>query len=193
MTHPPDKHLIRQRVLALRDAVPDDEAARMSERIQTRVLATQQWQSAHRVLLYMHFRSEAATNLLLEDAWNRGVEVYLPRCRRDCPGIMDTARVCRASDLEPGKFGIPEPCRATCPAEECSPDLIIVPGAVFDRRGNRIGYGAGYYDRYLPEAHAAGAVSIGLAYSLQVVDSLPADPWDTPVNALCTEEEMLWP
>lgn len=90
-----------------------------------------------------------------------------------------------------------EPDPLACPAlppghAEFKPDLIIVPGVGFDMQGNRLGFGAGYYDRYLAHPSMKDTVKIGFAYSFQILPELPADPWDVRMNALCSEKELIW-
>ncbi|HUT25895.1 MAG TPA: 5-formyltetrahydrofolate cyclo-ligase, partial [Sumerlaeia bacterium] len=117
----------------------------------------------------------------------------LPRCIRgesrfEAHWITDPRR-----DLVPGILpGLMEPrenaraCRGAKPF-----DLIIVPGIAFDRRGYRIGFGAGMYDRFL--VSHLDSRRLALAYSLQIVDHVPADPHDLPVHAILTEEGMIEP
>ena len=70
-------------------------------------------------------------------------------------------------------------------------DAILVPAAAFDRRGHRIGYGGGYYDRFLPRA--TRAVKIGVAFAVQIVEALPEEGHDRAVDAICTEKERIMP
>ena len=92
------------------------------------------------------------------------------------------------SALVPGMLGIPEPEASATVVEKEEIDLILVPGLLFDRRGNRMGQGAGYYDRYL--ADYAG-MTCALAYAAQVVDTVIKKPHDVPVKMLCTEEGLI--
>jgi 5-formyltetrahydrofolate cyclo-ligase len=92
----------------------------------------------------------------------------------------DHIRFCEGP-LQPGKFDIPEPVGA-----ERTPDVIVVPGVAFDRRGHRLGYGRGYYDRAL--AACPSARRIGLCHSLQLVDALPEEPHDEPVDYIVTPD-----
>jgi 5-formyltetrahydrofolate cyclo-ligase len=165
--------------------------ALLSARLQERLIASPEWRRSAVVLLYWAIRGEADTRLLARDAWNSGRRVFLPRCRPGLRGQMDMLACSGPGELVPSSRGIPEP-PASAPALEAKPDgpvLIVTPGLGFDRHGNRLGYGEGYYDRLL----AAGlGTSVGLAFRFQIVDRLPHDSRDVPVNALCTEEELLW-
>ncbi|ADG05006.1 5-formyltetrahydrofolate cyclo-ligase [Kyrpidia tusciae] len=133
------------------------------------------------LMAYAAIRSEVNLKSVVEWAWNHGWTVAFPR-------VEESHRISAvAADsweaLSPGAFGIPEP---TGPA--LSPgdlDVIVVPGAAFDRLGRRLGYGQGFYDRFLPQVPQAKVV--GAAFAEQWVDALPADPHDVPVQYVLTE------
>lgn len=222
MTHstPPDaeaRQALRRAMLARRAALPPDEAARLGHAAQDALLASPAWQNARQVLLYVAVRNEAATARLLDAAWADGKQVLLPRCltpaaapgatgpaspAADCDNEMCLAPCACAADLKPGRYGIAEPDPARCPAIDMdavpglapnfAPDLAVIPGVAFDRRGNRLGHGAGYYDRFLAHPAMARTALVGLAYAFQIVPALPVAPWDRPVHALCTEEGLTW-
>lgn len=120
----------------------------------------------------------------------------------NCDNEMCLAPCACAADLRPGRYGIAEPDPVRCPAIDMdavpgsasafAPDLAVIPGVAFDRRGNRLGHGAGYYDRFLAHPAMARTALVGLAYAFQIVPALPVAPWDRPVHALCTEEGLTW-
>ncbi|WP_353119111.1 5-formyltetrahydrofolate cyclo-ligase [Nitratidesulfovibrio sp.] len=120
----------------------------------------------------------------------------------NCDNEMCLAPCACAADLKPGRYGIAEPDPTRCPAIDMNaepghasafaPDLAIIPGVAFDRQGNRLGHGAGYYDRFLAHPAMARTALVGLAYAFQIVPALPVAPWDRPVHALCTEEGLTW-
>uniref|UniRef100_B8DIG1 5-formyltetrahydrofolate cyclo-ligase n=1 Tax=Nitratidesulfovibrio vulgaris (strain DSM 19637 / Miyazaki F) TaxID=883 RepID=B8DIG1_NITV9 len=116
----------------------------------------------------------------------------------NCDNEMCLAPCACAADLKPGRYGIAEPDPARCPAidmdvaPDFAPDLAVIPGVAFDRQGNRLGHGAGYYDRFLAHPAMARTSLVGLAYAFQIVPALPVAPWDRPVHALCTEEGLTW-
>ncbi|NLB80995.1 MAG: 5-formyltetrahydrofolate cyclo-ligase [Clostridiaceae bacterium] len=97
---------------------------------------------------------------------------------------LGTSYISSFCDLEKSSFGIPEP-RSTA-IKECKPndiDVVIVPGIVFDKKGYRVGYGGGYYDRFLPSTKA---VTIGLCYDFCIVDAIQAQQYDIPVDYVIT-------
>ncbi|WP_035067963.1 5-formyltetrahydrofolate cyclo-ligase [Nitratidesulfovibrio termitidis] len=120
----------------------------------------------------------------------------------NCDNEMCLAPCACAADLKPGRYGIAEPDPARCPAIDMdaapgsassfAPDLAVIPGVAFDLQGNRLGHGAGYYDRFLAHPAMARTALVGLAYAFQIVPALPVAPWDRPVHALCTEEGLTW-
>ncbi|MBD5553301.1 MAG: 5-formyltetrahydrofolate cyclo-ligase [Desulfovibrio sp.] len=184
---PATKQAIRKAMLGQRDAMDANVRLKRSRLAQEHLLLDRTWRAAVAVGLYMAIGSEAGTDLLLKAALGQGKQVWLPRLTG--PGQMRLNRACDAGGLKPGKWGILEPPPGPEPARL---DLVILPGLAFDRAGNRLGYGAGYYDRYLQSHANLKPVCIGLCLAFQIVDQLPADSWDAPVSALCSEEGLLW-
>ena len=113
-------------------------------------------------------------------------------CRVALPFVVSRAEPIRFllwnGPLEPGPFGLSQP---PATAAEVAPDLVLTPLVGFDRRGNRLGWGAGHYDRAF--ALHPQAIRIGLAWSVQETDALEADPWDVPLHAIATEKEWIVP
>ncbi|MEW5774696.1 MAG: 5-formyltetrahydrofolate cyclo-ligase [Thermodesulfobacteriota bacterium] len=189
----PDKAALRSELLARRRALPADQASRLSSRILARLRELPAWRSALEVLLYAPVRGEVDVSPLMHELWERGARVLLPRCRPGSEGELDLACCACPDELAPGAFGIPEPDPAACPAlEYCGPDVVLVPAVGLDRQGVRLGHGAGYYDRLLARPDLAGALIVAPAYGFQVLDRLPADPWDRPVDVIVTENQTLW-
>lgn len=190
---------LRRELLARRRAQPPELAARRARAAQERLLAEPCWREASSVALYAGVRDEMATGLLLEEAWARDREVWLPRVRRGARGKMDFVRCQSPEDLCAGAFGLMEP-RPELPGSgpddaAFAPELILVPGVAFDRSGARMGYGGGYYDRFLAELAAregARCRALGFCFGFQVVEALPCAAWDRPVDGLCTEGELFW-
>ncbi len=206
---------LRKAMLAKRAALDKANAASASTAAQNILLRQPVWQHAASVILYCAARGEMGTDLLLQRAWAEGKTLCLPRCRPDAPGEMDMVECPGPEALQKGAFGIMEPDVGQCASARPGADLFIIPGVAFDARGYRLGFGGGYYDRFLaqaiknagpgtgpalraaPDAPDAAKprkapVIVGLAYSWQLVPALPREPWDIPVHALCTEKEFIW-
>ena len=188
---------LRRDMIALRRAQSADEAARRGKAAQERLLAAPCWRKAASVALYAGVRDEMPTDLLLSAAWAGGREVWLPRVRPGARGHMDFVRCHGPQDLCAGAFGLVEP-RPELPGAVAGdaafrPGLILVPGVVFDRRGGRMGYGGGFYDRFLTALPAgARCPALGFCFGFQLVAEVPCAAWDRPVDGICTEGELFW-
>jgi 5-formyltetrahydrofolate cyclo-ligase len=162
-----------------------------SQQITERVLALPEVTQATCVCLYASFGPEVATHTLIARLTRHKGGVVLPRTLPDENRLELHWSDAFPSDCRQGPFGILEPdplrCKRVIRPEEV--DVFIVPGAVFSRDGFRIGYGGGFYDRLL--AAAPNAHTIGLAFSIQIVASVPIDPWDRPVKAILTEQGLI--
>ncbi|MBR5235878.1 MAG: 5-formyltetrahydrofolate cyclo-ligase [Clostridia bacterium] len=138
------------------------------------------------VMVYADFRREPKTSALIEKLLELGVRVCLPKCEKD--GKMEAYTIESVRELTPGRFGILEPAgEIVLKPEEI--ELVLVPGYGFDRSRNRLGYGGGYYDRFLPRC--TKAVIAGVCYGNCLVESLPADPFDVKMDLLITEDGCL--
>jgi len=188
-----DKEIIRRKLLDKRSALGRPDVESMSSSIVDKILSLEQWTLAGEVLLYWSIRNEVDIRPLLKDAWDNGKKLFLPCCRKNEPGQMDFGVVRAEADLAAGAFGIKEPCRTRCEFPDAvSPDLAIVPGVGYDRSGYRIGFGGGYYDRFLARPQKDGFLSIGVCYDFQLVEGFPVEPWDKAVQVICTDKEMIW-
>jgi 5-formyltetrahydrofolate cyclo-ligase len=157
------------------------EIEESSRRVQESVIKSKEFRSANVIGAYFATRSEVRTNLIVAQAKKLKKKVMLPRTEGD------TIKFYEMTDkLAVGRFGIMEPLPLS-PAGEM--DLVIVPGVAFDRRGYRVGYGKGYYDRFLS---GSKAFSLGLSYDLQVVDILPHGAHDQKLDALATESGIIY-
>lgn len=187
-----DKKALRADLLARRAALYPGEMVKASLTVARLVREIPRWRSAAEVLAYWPTRNELDTRPLIAGLWGRGARVLLPRCRRDEPGLADVACVLGESDLVSGAFSIMEPGPGCAVITTAAPDVILVPGVGFDRAGFRLGFGGGYYDRLLARPDMGKALKIGLAYGFQVLEALPREPWDLPVDAVCSEDGTLW-
>lgn len=188
-----DKNAIRLHMRKLRRALPPEDVRDRSLTAQRLVLETVEWRQTPSVGLYYAIKNETDTALLLDTAWAEGKDVFLPYTRPG--GFMEFLPCLSRQSLVPNRMGIPEPTPESCPLPpegEWVPRLIIVPGVAFDRQGHRIGMAGGYYDKYFSRSSTQDIFRLALAYAFQVVNSLPADPWDAPVHAIATEEGLLW-
>lgn len=179
---------LRKAMLAKRRALSPVFRDAASESAQRFLLNSLIWQNARTVFLYCATRNEPDTRLLLSAALCEGKTLLLPKCAEKQAGVMRAVHCSALEQLVPGAFGILEPEEPDneCLPDALEPDLIVVPGVVFDRSGGRLGYGGGYYDRFIAKTGGAPAL-VGLAYAFQIVDTLPLEPWDIRVHALCLD------
>lgn len=174
--------MTRDEARALRMAVPGETRGAWSRDIARHVLAWPAYRKARTVMAYVSIGSEVETDELLQAVLADGKRLALPRCEGN--GIMHAKEAQSLDVLRRGTLGILEPPQDAPTVRRADIGLVLVPGVVFDRQGNRMGQGAGYYDRFLSGFEG---MTCGLAYSVQVVDNLLPKPHDIPVRALVTE------
>ncbi|MGH2637420.1 MAG: 5-formyltetrahydrofolate cyclo-ligase [Actinomycetota bacterium] len=180
------KRALRRAVLARRDALPPHERAARGERIVERTLELPEVVAASTVMGFWSFGSEVDTAPLIERLHAAGTRVVLPRIE---DGELVAARYAPGDPVTTTPFGAGEPTGLEVAlAEEV--DVVITPGVVFDARGRRIGYGGGFYDRFLPRLRP-GAPAIAIAFALQVVDDAPEGGMDRRVDVIVTEDEVI--
>lgn len=190
-----DKAWWRRELVARRAALPASERRAYGERMLAHFLSLPELARVGLgpVLLYAAVEPEAPTEPLAAALLARGIRVCLPRLAWGRRGHMDVVPVSGWDRLVPGPFaGIPQPPPDAPAIEAASLTAVVVPGVGFDRRGRRLGYGGGYYDRLL-ERLSPGAVRIGWAFAVQVVDELPEEPHDQRVHLIVTEAGAVRP
>ena len=148
------------------------------------------FQAAQTVALYAAFREEADPLDLEALALSTGADVVYPRVEGDELTFHKATR----AELQRGSFGIYEPAENAPPVRIEAVDLFVVPGLGFTSRGDRLGYGRGFYDRALRRARAAKrpGVAIGFAFSIQIVDTLPRTPHDERVDGVVSENGLFF-
>ncbi|MGZ4104142.1 MAG: 5-formyltetrahydrofolate cyclo-ligase [Actinomycetota bacterium] len=179
------KATIRRLVLSRRGRLdPADRAVRGAALIE-RLMALPEVAEADPVLAFVSISSEVPTAMLLDAVLRAGKRLLLPYVADD--GALRAAAISSLDELEPGFRGIPEP-RARLPIAPDTAGVIVVPGVAFDESGNRLGYGGGFYDVFL---RAAGRVPrVGICFEVQVVDHIPHEDHDEPVDIVVTEQRV---
>lgn len=190
----PDPANLRQRLRRERRALPQ-AVRRLADEAITRRLATATWLlNKGRVACYLAADGEPDLDPLIQRVVARGQRLFLPVLapqRR-----LRFARFRSGQRLARNRFGMPEPvvaARDLLPAAAL--DLVLMPLVGFDASGNRLGMGAGYYDRALAlrkRTPVARPLLVGVAYSCQCVQQLPAEPWDVPLDGVVTEVGVRW-
>jgi 5-formyltetrahydrofolate cyclo-ligase len=177
---------LRARIRSARDAARDADRARWSREIARRLFGLREILDAATVMAFSSFGSEVDTGPILRRLGADGHSIALPRVEE---GRIVAVALGPGVGMRRASFGALEP-EAGAPVPPGAIDAVIVPGLVFDRRGFRIGYGGGFYDRFLPLLRA-DAPRVGICFSLQLVDEVPRGPGDVPVGMVVTQDEVI--
>ena len=181
------KRAVRREVLERRDALDPAERARRGRAAVERFLELPELQTAGLVMGFWSFGSEIPTEPLLLRLHEHGTRIALPRI---VGGALQSRSYVPGDPVHATSFGAHEPVDGDL-VDPGQIDVIAVPAVAFDREGARVGYGGGFYDRFLSLTRG-DAARLGLAFDVQVVDGqLPAGPFDLRVDAVVTESETI--
>ena len=182
------KKILRQQMRAVLEELSEQERAESDQALTEQFLQHPKVVEANTLLLYYGGGTEIHTQPLIQALLDQGKRVCLPRCLPEHQ--MEARAITTLEDLRPDKYGIPAPGEScpVVPREDL--DLVLVPGLCFDSRGNRLGQGGGYYDRYLEDYDG---MSIGLCREDFFQVHLPREPLDVWVRYVLTEEGQVWP
>lgn len=176
------KRELRASMLARRNALPVVEVARLGAAIQDRLLALPEYEAARVVHSYVGVKAnEVPTHRILQETLRSSRRLVVPRVDGE---VLRHHEIRDVSELRQAAFGLLEPDSSAPEVDAAAIDLVVVPGLAFDRAGNRLGLGKGYYDRFLSGVRAPAAA---LLFSVQLIDEVPAAPRDMPVDLLVTE------
>ena len=181
-----DKKEIRRQVLARREELGHNARQEKSQQIVKHLLSLSELLQAQTVMLFMDFRNEVETGQLVDYVLETGQCLILPRCAPQ--GQLDLYLVQNlAEDIEFGKWAIREPKMDLPSILPEAIDFVLVPGVAFDKEGNRLGYGGGYYDRFMKKLRPH-VPRVAVAFDCQIVDSIPTGPYDQKITKLVTEQ-----
>lgn len=185
-----NKAAIRRQVLARRDGLSPEVRAELSLRISARVLSLAHFQAARTVLAYMSFGSEFDTRTLIDHVLTQGKTLLLPRVDRATRSLCLHRVADLAREMASGTWGILEP-RPTCaPARLADADCVLVPGVAFTASCERLGYGAGFYDRLIASGEAEQVAQpklVAAVFDTQLIAQLPVTATDRGVDLVVTE------
>jgi 5-formyltetrahydrofolate cyclo-ligase len=188
-----EKEIIRRKIIDIRGSMRTEEVRNKSLLILERLLNLKVFLSSRLVMTYIDFKNEVETRELIRRSIAAGKRVAVPlTVRGDWKNryIMPCEIRNTETDLAPGAFGILEPKHPLQVVDTDEIDLVTVPGVAFDLGRNRIGFGAGYYDRFLKTV-SADCCKIGLAFDIQVMDEIPAGKYDMPLDMIITESRTI--
>lgn len=176
------KQALRKQMLLKRGALSKAEVMGMSSAIADRLFACPRFSEAKSAAFYIPKGNEVDTSGMIARALREGKEVVVPVTDHH----LGFCRFSSFEDLAPGKYGILEPKTRNPPAKE--PDVVIVPGVSFGLCMHRLGYGKGYYDRYLS---ASPAYRIGICFDFQLVEKMPTHENDERMDEIITERRVI--
>lgn len=179
------KKAIRKEIKAKRDALTVHQMQEASKAVNEKLFARPEWQAAGSIFVYVSYNNEVDTYSIIAKALETGKRVFVPKVDGEEMHFYEIADV--DADLACGAYGIMEPI--TQGRDISHEGLMIMPGVAFDENRNRLGYGGGYYDRYLswPNTH----YKIAIAYELQMVESVPTEECDVKPDCIITPERVI--
>ncbi|MDY2630147.1 MAG: 5-formyltetrahydrofolate cyclo-ligase [Clostridium sp.] len=183
-----EKKILRNKILIIRNSLDKEVKEAMDDEIYNKLITSDLYIKAKNIFIYLSFGSEIQTNNIITKALRDGKEVYIPKVYKKNK-LMKAVRLKSFNDLKENSMGILEPIDDSNYIDKREIDLILVPGVVFDLNGNRIGYGGGYYDRYLQDIKEIRN-KVVLAYDLQIVDSINPDIHDIAFDYIITNTRL---
>ena len=178
------KNKIKETILEKRDALSKKDIAKKSTKIKERLLNVEQYEKSKTIMFFVSFKNEVDIHELIRQALKEKV-VIIPKVTNK---QIEPSVIIDFENLVEGKLGVLEPIEAMNIAYK-NIDVVLVPGIAFDLQGNRIGYGSGYYDKFLKKVPKA--IKIGLAFDFQIVDKIPNEEHDVSVDFIVTEERVV--
>lgn len=188
-----EKKEIRKKALQKREELSKNYRAQADDEIHKRLSSLEIYRQAKLIFSYVSYKSEVDTKKILEMALKDGKTVAVPKVLEK-NGIMEFYEIQSLQELEMGYQGIEEPNIAdkspVNPEKMQGAALMIMPGAAFDSQCNRIGYGGGFYDRYLNK-YPKTMKTIAICYEIQLVDNIPAEDLDVKPDMIITEQRII--
>jgi len=177
---------IRHEAIAFRNRLSQEQHQHYDQMICERILTSQEYRKADLIFMYMAYRNEVDLAIVMDHAFNHQKKIAVPRVVSD-DLVFHTIR--SVDELITGYHSIKEPTEIM-PVIHETPDLILVPGVAFDRTGNRMGYGKGFYDRFLSKH--SGCYKMAVAYEGQFTASIEAKEYDVKMDSIITEHERIY-
>lgn len=186
------KSEIRKKVLQTRLALSRVEVGQKSAVIMKQLMALEEYRRADILMAYLDFRNEVRTGEFIRQSLAQGKKVAVPVTDLSSKRLTPSLLFNYPDDLVPDMWGILEPapgCLRSLEPKEI--DMVLVPGVAFDEKGNRLGYGGGFYDRFLPQTRP-DTFYVAPAFELQIRPQVCLCPYDCPIHCLVTEERVIY-
>lgn len=181
---------IRKQIIEYRDSIDLKVRRQWDENIFNKLINSEVFEKAQTIFAFVSFRSEVDTHKIISHAIKEGKTVCVPKIESKQKGI-EIFKIGSFDQLKEGYFGILEPDESCPLADRENIDIILMPGVAFDRQGGRIGYGAGFYDRFLTNMKKR-VDKIALAYDLQLIDIIPMDEHDVRIDGVITDKDIIY-
>lgn len=179
------KNQLKESILSKRNSLSKEEVLEKSDKIKNNLFNLQQFKKSRIIMFFVSFNSEVHTHEIIKNSLKTKT-VVIPKVAHH---EIEPSIILDFDNLVPSrKFNILEPMDLMKIAYK-NIDLVLVPGIVFDKEGHRIGYGFGYYDKFLKKVPKA--IKIGLAFDFQVIDKIPREMHDVPVDMIVTEKRVI--
>lgn len=186
-----ERQNLRKRILGARDGLTAESRREKSGAVMENFWSLPEIQQWSTLFIYVDFRSEVETLELIQRCLARGIRVAVPLVDAKAVRMIPLLIKDPEQDLVSGYYDIPEPDpKKTTLVDAGEIDAVVIPGSVFDIYGGRLGYGGGYYDRFLVN-DAPQAKRIGFAFEMQIVEKVPVEPHDQPLDILITEKRIV--
>lgn len=180
-----DKKQLRKEILDIRNNMSKEAVMVKSMRIYKTLTSLDEFKEASKIYTYVSVKNEVDTIMLMDHSFRNEKQVYVPKVNG---GEMEFYEITDVTELTPGFFELYEPDVAGKEPDYSKKGLLIMPGIVFDKQLNRIGYGGGYYDKYLKTDNSF--FKIALAYEYQVLEAIEADEHDMKPDMIITENKI---
>lgn len=186
-----DKKALRKAIFAQRDTQSPETIAQKSKAIHEKLFQLEDFQKAKTVMIYAAMRGEVQTKGIFEEALKQGKRVVVPISQLADRSLLLSELRDYDNELVVATFDVPEPKKECIrPVPHSEVDLVVVPGVGFDEKGNRLGYGGGFYDRFLAGLKK-DVSAVAICYELQIRDDLVAEEHDLPMDWVITEKRAI--
>lgn len=187
------KKELRKYILDIRNNMDEGEKQEKDSVIRDKFLESDYYKNSNKIFIYISYSSEIDTINIINRALNDGKDIFVPRTIFETKE-MDAVKINSLKNMKKDRYGILEPEEGRPCIDPNELDLIVVPGVAFDNNGGRMGYGAGYYDRYFKKISTEKrnhVKKIALAYDFQIVDNVPMNNQDVNIDYIITEENII--
>lgn len=185
------KQSLRKLLLNKRKLLPEQAIIEKSNEIAKKLIKFDKYQQSEKIMLYISTKSEVQTMGIINYSLNANKNTFIPFINKEKHDIIPSLMKDYQTEIAPGSLGIYQPKKEFIrPFPAKILDLVIVPGIAFTEQGHRLGRGGGYYDRFLKKLSKSSYI-IALAFEIQIINEIPLEKNDVPVDCIITEERII--